>query len=774
MTTATTKPLRLRPTGLWRRLPFIGGLLLLGILFAACAHPVEEDLWGETLQAESGEVRGLSPEHLRGHPIAMHLDEEEREVYVAMGGTTGRPDNRIAVVDLESGSLLEPITVGMRPLDLQADPKEPDRLFVAHPYSPSISVIDTDTKTTMQIIEAPYYLERIRFDSDGSRLLATDRAGDRLIVFDVERENRGYSLNEQTDIPTGPNPEEIQIIPPPRGADWANDRLVAVSDRHGGSITLVDLETENHRRIPLGGPPLALTARDGLLFIGGVGPGDGQNEELSGTPETGTADLENSLLVLDLRTGPVQVQATAPVPQIRYQSDTARSDNAPDAHRILGGALVRSLSWDDDPLPHLPDTPSETRPVLWVSHQASDQVQALLYDEPAAEAGLDATVLTTRSGTHGERLSHLSTGTPLSTGNLTDTVHGLFETPPGPRATARLDDLLITLAELPEQLHVTNLADCPGPDAPSAPCTTRTLDLVDQPVAYPSGDFERGERLFVSAFPSADQDRSAIMCHPDGLATGDTWALEHRDLEPVKIPRLDQVAENAPWLIDGNATRPEDYLQAAAGDMLRPDEEDPNNLAHTALTGNGTESDENSMALHENESVEARFPGAAHRLRGVDPDVQGPDHWMQLTFAYLLGERRVPPPPPFITTPEGQNMQRGMDLFNDAQVGCASCHIGGQAGNLIDEGESETIPRPPNAERIKAPPLTSVWDREATGLLLDNSAHRIQSTLLPTDHACLEEGETGLASPWHGEATGRTCDSIDDLAAYIRSLEDPR
>ncbi len=782
MPKATTKPFRFAPTGLWRRLPFVGGLLLLGVLLAACAHPVEEDLWGQALQADAGEVRGLSPDHQRSHPTAMHLDEQEREAYVTLGGTTGRPDNRIAVVDLETGALLEAITVGVRPLDIQVDPQNAKRLFVAHSYSPSLSVIDTETKTTVQILEAPYYLERIQFTTDGSRLLATDRAGDRLVVFDVERDTPGYELDERGHIPTGPNPEEIQIVPAPADSGWEDDRLVAITDRHGGSITLVDLQTQNHRRVPIQGPPLALAARDGLLFIGGVGPGDGQDEARSGTPETGTADLENSLLVLDLRAGPSLAGDDSPIPQVRYLSDTARSDNAPEEHRILGGALVRSLNWDDEPLPAIPGSSTDERPVLWVGHHSSDQMQALLYNAPETEAELDATILSTRSEDAGKRLSHLPTLTPLGPGNLTDTVHGLFETPPGPRESARLDDLLLVVAQLPEQLHITNLADCAGPEEPTAPCTTRTIDLVAEPVAYPSGDFERGERLFMSAFPSADQDRSAIMCHPDGLATGDSWALEHRDLQPMKIPRLDEVAQNGPWLIDGNATRPQDYLDAAAGDLLKPDSEDPNNLAHTArlraqdtqTPDNETEPGDPGEGVDDGNDTEARFPGAMDRLRRLDPEIEDPDHWMRLTFAYLIGERRVPPPPPFVSTPEGQDMKRGMELFNDAQVGCANCHIGGDTGNLLEEDDSKEIPRPPNAERIKAPPLTSIWDREVTGLLWDDRSQRIPSALLPTGHPCLQEGETGLDSPWHGEVTGRTCETVDDLAAYVRALEAER
>lgn len=785
METSEKKPSTRAHAGLWRRLPLVAGLLLAGILLAACQHPTEDTIWGESLQAEPGTIRDLTPEHQRGHPTRMHIDTENQHAYITLSGTTGRPDNRVALVDLQEGRLISHIEVGHRPLDIRPDPQEERNLFVAHAYTPSISVIETETNTVAQVLHAPYYIERLHFTSNGDHLLGSDRANDRLIVWSVTRTPAGYILEENFTVPTGPNPEEIAIIPPHPEADWEHDRLVAVTDRHGGSITLVDLATGQERRIGTNGPPMALSARDGLLFISGVGPGDGTPQEQSGTPETGTADLENSLLVLDLRAGPSILQTDEPVPQLRYLSDTARPDNAPSEHRILAGALPRALYWDEAPLPGVlgPPTTTNHSATLWITYHSTDQMQALYYHAPGPDDPLQADLLTTRNGTHGQRLSHVAPGEPLGPGLLTDTVHGVFETPPGPRQAHRIDDVLVVIAQLPEQLHLLHLADCPGPTEPTAPCTSRTIDLVEEPVPYPSGDYERGERLFISAFPSADQDRSAVMCHTDGLATGGKWALPHRDLHPMKIPRLDQVADSTPWLIDGSVTRPEDYLNATAGDLLLPDENDPHNLATHAQQRTGPQDNENTtldgttqenITADHNATMDALYPGALQRLRHMDDEIEDVGAWMRLSWAYLLGERRVPPPPPFISTPEGQSLQRGLSLFNDIKVGCAACHIGGTTGNLLSQEDSQELPRPPNAERMKAPPLTNVWDREATGLLWDNQAPRVQSAILPTGHPCLAAQETGLEEPWHGDATGRTCESIDDLAAYVRALETER
>lgn len=792
----------LKPTRLWRRLPWIGGLLLLGVLLAACQLPGEdEEVWGTALEPDAGAIRGLTPEHLRSHPTTMTTDAEQRRAYITMGGTIARPDNQIAVVDLETGDLLDPITVGVRPLDVQVDPQDPQRIFVAHPYSPSLTVIDSERNAVVQILDAPYYIERIQFTSNGQQLLAADRAGDRLIVFNVERDELGYTLDEQHRIPTGPNPQEIEIIAPAPGMPWQDDRLVTVSDRHGASVTLIDLQTQDTRRIDVGGPPMGLASRDGLLFVAGVGPGNGTGQE-SGQeaaqengqgnglpPETGTAALENSLLVLDLRQGPETIGRDDAPGSIRYQSDTARGDDTPSERRILGGALPRNLQWDEQPLPRV--ALQNTTELLWVTYHSSDQVQALEYHSPDPNGPLPDDLLRTPSNTHGVRLNPLPGGEPLGPGRLTDTTHAVYETPPGPRDTLRRGDLLFTLAELPEQLHVTDLRDCPGAGDPGAPCTTRKIDLVAEPVVYPTGPFERGERLFVSAFPSADQDRSAIMCHPDGLSTGQTFALPHRDLEPVKIPRLDDVADNTPWLLDGSAHRPQDYLDAAAGDLLLPDGDDPHNLAQAALENEtdetndpgtspsndaGSEDDDGTDNTfpppQDNTTARERFPGATMRLQMVDPDLDDPADWMRLTFAFLVGERRVPPPPPYLSSPDGRDMEEGRALFDNPMATCASCHIGGgSTAVVLTQEQSEEVPRPPNADRIKAPPMNGLWDREASGLLHDGRADSIPAALLPEGHQCLGPAVTGLEGPWHGDVLDRTCSSIDNLAAYLRALE---
>ncbi len=159
----------------------------------------------------------------------------------------------------------------------------------------------------------------------------------------------------------------------------------------------------------------------------------------------------------------------------------------------------------------------------------------------------------------------------------------------------------------------------------------------------------------------------------------------------------------------------------------------------------------------------------------IDPDVQDPPQWMELTFAYLMGERRVPPPPPYITTPEGRDMEQGRALFDNPMATCASCHIGGGTKAMVlTEDQSEDIPRPANADRIKAPAMASLWDREASGLLYDGRADTIAGTLLPSGHQCLGPGVQGLDAPWHGDVLERTCSSIDNLTAYLRALEAQR
>lgn len=173
----------LRPFPVWI---LFATLMLTGPVIAGCVFPAASDAFGEALEPEPGAIRGLTPQHLRGHPADLAISPDGRHAFIPMPGTISRPDQRIVVVDLLRGSLVESIDVGRRPLGLTADPSAPERVFVTHAYSPSISVLDTSGRRVHQVLTAPYYLEHLAFTSDGGRLLAVDSAEDRLVVYRVE------------------------------------------------------------------------------------------------------------------------------------------------------------------------------------------------------------------------------------------------------------------------------------------------------------------------------------------------------------------------------------------------------------------------------------------------------------------------------------------------------------------------------------------------------------------------------------------------------------
>lgn len=706
--------------------------MLSAAILAGCTLP-NQNLTATTptsLEPVRSDIAGLSPDHTRGHPTDVHITPDGRTAFVPMPGTISRPLAHVVAVDLTNGDLVATIDVGLRPLSLTPDPLDPDRLLVAHPYTNAITIIDTERRAAAQSIPAPFYLEHLAFAPDGATLVATDRGLDRLVVYDVTRDERSLTLHERRSIPTGPNPEHVTFV------GTGNGSIVAATDRHGASITIADIDNGNHRRIPTGGPPLALAQQDGILFVAGLGPGSGANASTDGTTETGTADIENSLLVVDLReaTSVLAAQST-PVPSLRYVSDTARDDRAHASLRILAGATPRALAFDND--------------TLWVTYHGTDQVQRLTYSPPAAGAGVTTGLLTTHSGTAGTRLSHIANDTALGPGRLGDAVHGVHETPPGPRATARSGDLLVTVAELSEQIQVLDLTDCPGPAAPNARCTHAIVDLVADPVPYPSGPYEEGERLFVSALPSADQDRSCASCHMDGLSTGQTWRLPHRNGTEMLIPRLDQGPGNAPWLIDGSLTEPAGYMRAAGGDMLGADDGDPWNLSPANET--------------------ARDAAFAARASALVPDVRDPATWLERTFAYALGELRILPVPPYLDEQADEHPDARPRLTGSR--GCFSCHMPDDARVFDDPTAVANIPHPPGADAMKARPLGGIWDRNGTRFLYDGSATNITEAVLPQGDKCLP-ANAGQPTAWHGELDEYDCwmihATVDHLYAHTR------
>lgn len=726
-----------------RRALVVVTLLLLPALLAGCAFPQDPQPVEGTLTPTFKGIDGLTPEP-RSHPMALHVSADGQRAFVALAGTIARPDDRIAVIDLARGALETHIEVGPRPLGFAADPVAPDRLLVAHPYAEWLSVIDTRDAHLAGSLPVPFYIEDIAFSPDGSRLIAVDRDQDRLIVYAVDREDDGFRLDERNTFGTGPNPAKALFVPPPEDADWDAGRMVAVTDRHGASLTLIDLDHGQTRRLDTGGAPLAIAARDGLVFVAGYAPGNGTGIQTADnrTIETGTAAIENSLLVVDLRRGPdLLAEPREPIDAHRYLSDTAHPERGHGDLHLLGGASPRALHFDDTPQR---DAGNDTA-TLWVAYHGSDQVQALRYTAPGAD-DLSADVLATLGGLSGERLSHVAAGEPLVPGRLGDIVHGMYETPPGPIAVARSDSTLVVVAELPELLHLTHLGDCPGPAAPLAACRSLTVAVVDDPRPYPEGPFETGERLFFSALPSADQDRACASCHVEGLDNGGTAALPHRDGEPVRVPRLDQTADNAPWLYDGSITRPEQYLDAAGGDLLRPDAEDPHNLAIQA-------------------PPETLYPGAAERLGALADNVTGAEDYMRTTWAFALGEERMLPAPPRLTDAA---TSQGVQLFYNDRASCVACHLDdGERANLLSAERSADIPRPANAEQIKAPALGGLWDRQGAGFLYDGRATTLHEALLPEGHRCLRSTETGLETAWHGDLQERTCDTVDALMLHL-------
>lgn len=719
-------------------------LLVSAAILAGCTLPQETDPFGHTLTPFMDGVPGLSPAHARSHPVAMHLVTNDT-VAVALAGTIARPDHRVHLVALSSGHIKSTFDVGLRPLALIADPMDNNRLLVTHPYTPTISVLDLKLGLVVNALPVVHYVEDAAFSPDGAVLVAVDRDQDRLLIYDVDRSGRRLALEAREPVATGPNPEHVVFFGPD---------LVAVSNRHGASITLVALTSGTARQVDIGGPPLALTARDGFLFVAGYGPGRGAPATIDGTPETGTADLENSLLVVDLRSGASIVNSTQPLTHLRYLSDTARPDNSLPDLRILAGASPRDLYWD----------PTDST-ALWVTYQGTDQVQRLVFAAPPDGEDASTTLLSTPSGAAGTRLSHLSNTTPLTPGYLTDTTHAVYETGPGPRAALRLQQYLLTVSELSETIRITDLADCPGPTAPNAPCAHRSVPVVANALPYPSGVFEEGERLFLSALPSADQDRSCAGCHMDGLSDAKLWTLPHRNGKPMLTPRLDDLVHNSPWLIDGSVDRPSLYLGAAGGDLLRPDPADPWNLeGNDPSTGRAFDNNDSNESQGTDTIAKNDNSLASKRLQSLVARVNTTEAWMNAVFAFGLGEPRILPTPPRILDEAGADAIKTGAMHFRKTSDCLACHAA-DGPTFIPRATVDPTWGPPTPERLKARPLVGLFDREGTPWLHDGRASTLTDALLPATSPCITTGG-GESTTWHTPLSDYSCQIAQDVALY--------
>jgi len=156
---------------------------------------------------------------------------------------------------------------------------------------------------------------------------------------------------------------------------------------------------------------------------------------------------------------------------------------------------------------------------------------------------------------------------------------------------------------------------------------------------------------------------------------------------------------------------------------------------------------------------------------------------------FLVVEPRLLPNPFDKEAPE---VQRGRALYFRFDVACASCHPSPAFASPESFQGITTFARFDRAADLdpdislkflenardgffNANTLRGLWDRPGA-LFHDGRARTVRETILTPDHPCLLEGERGFNMfegqlDVHGGTTQLTCEEIDDLVAFLLTID---
>ncbi|WP_428263159.1 cytochrome c peroxidase [Haliangium sp.] len=469
------------------------------------------------------------------------------KAYIPLGGEISLPDNEVAVVDLDNGSV-ERINVGLRPQRLVVD-QNTGLVFVCNEYSNYISILDTRTDELLEVEGVPVEIQTDFFCRD---LLVVERNPglgefDELFLF-VANELRAsvmkYSIDVLRDINTSdivgiqvnpapdqpPNVPFVEIIGVGRNPyrlhlDESQSRVYVAGGR-GGELALIDIATDQVVQLTrLGGPAMDLVQIDSEAFVAtttlhrGFPNRDAAalNDELDFAPihvfgvnglseqahSGSTYDGTNSYGVEDVRNTIAAVGANLDQPVPTEFVDNVEVDSLYDnAQKQLTGALP----WDLER--------NAAGNQMFVAHLGSDSVQVL----------------------------------DVQDGQLIDTGVS-FQTSELPAAVALDEDngklLVVTMGA--NFLEVFDL---------NTQVREQEIDLGYGTPRYPATTVEAGEYFFATARWSGNGRKACASCHTDRLLAdglpfaGDTTA----PTMPHQIKPLWNLMETEGYFWNGSFT----------------------------------------------------------------------------------------------------------------------------------------------------------------------------------------------------------------------------
>lgn len=807
-------------------------LLLLGLLVTSgCRDPrildVDKPHALEPYPNPFGpqDPRFEEPPH-RGKPQRVVMHPDGRRAYVAMPGNPDDPNDTIAVVDVEAGTLLRTIKVGAAPSGLALHP-EGRFLVVLNKVTNFACVVDTDTDEVLHRPPMEYYAIEAVFGPEG-RLYVTNRWLDAVVVYDTQALKDGLALTEVATIPVAQNPRDIAIS--------ADGRTVAAASMTALSVSLLDTTNlEEKARVNLMAPANGVAFADDYLVVPtlsasthhlpAVGPdGDKDGQPGDNTPNVNFQDLQNEVAVLRASDGSVVVRYTSDTICCKDFRDVQPEDTArhgdllqPRSEWIVAGALPEQVA--------VGDVGGQTR--VFVSYSSSDEIQSFSMDP--ATGRLTSLQVFPSAG-------HSPHGMVVA-GNRLLVVHRLSES---------LGIYDVTTGAVQHNFVIGDISDG----------------------GFPATDVEIGEMINdQTSFFSIDGDQACVQCHRENNNMAKALSMplfRYPAMGNRMIMGYRGAADSRPWFNEGAMDetnfRPvlnefsrienfccQDYTLfpdgAPAGCSTNPPPECQTAPNASSATGFDAvrRADFTAPRPTPFATRDQFFADAAQRLMGrthtfgtglyyEDPLTSArepiPLDFDGITRAlglFLLGAPRFLPNP---NDPDTPAVRRGKALFESSAVGCSVCHPAPTFAASTDNNPFNVPLRfPPVITPVRSPEglnydlltngfiqifpvvemdtceevcgvdvcaadaavcdrernlrmgvtgLRGIWDR-AEMFLHDGRAKNLREVLCTPGHPALKEGERGFnerdgVPDTHGGTSHLTPQEIDDLIAFMLTL----
>ncbi|RMH43174.1 MAG: hypothetical protein D6689_05925 [Deltaproteobacteria bacterium] len=702
----------------------LGTLGLLALAVAACAQeapptaPVGGD-WANL--APVGERNpDAPPQPLRKQPFSVAMTSDGRTALVTLRGTELEPGYEVALVDVPARSVAARIDVGSSPVAVRLTPDERHALVLSQ-MSRYAAVINLDTQAVAGRIDVGYYAQDVAFAPDGSAMYITNRATDEVERWTLGAIGDSLTGERVASAPAGVNPEAIALSP--------DGGKVYVADAGGLGVRVYDAATLRELAfVFFNAPVFDLAAMGNWIVATTLNDTNGLPCETDGdyvgtqgdgifpmvtdrTCSRGFADIQNEIAFIDPADDTIA---------IRYTSDTAEVSEA-DREGDHDPALMKVRG----ALPHTIAVVSPTR--AYVTMSASNELVELSID-----GGSPPAMTMPRAWDVGFAPQEVAVD---ANGAVAAVANRLGET-----------------------LSIVDLSSGERVDV--------AVGEVNPP--FPATSAEIGELFFSTAKFSTDGDQSCTHCHPNNENDGKTWGVDivrafgRRSTLPMR-----NLAETKPLLVEGVFDEM-DFNLEMEGISFRPDFHD------------------SSYTLQVSRRDEF-YRRVSRELIGREI---GFDEMVRHVGAFLVVEPRLLPSPFPKDTPQ---VERGKALFERPDVGCAACHPAPTfASDELFEGIT-TLGRYDYPRReldpdvsikflenardgfFNANSLRGLWDRRGA-LFHDGRARTIRETILTPGHPCQRDGEHAFNEfngqvDTNGGISHLTCDQIDDLVAYLLTID---